>query len=291
MPVAVVVAAAAVGAVAWAALSSRDDDGDVAVSEPGVVHVHGLGINPADGELYVATHSGLFRLPQSGTAVRIGDSYQDTMGFTVVGPDRFLGSGHPDLSDKRLRVEGKPPLLGLIESTDAGETWTPRSLLGDADFHGLAYGHDRVYGWNASTGAFMVSEDMRSWTTRSTVDLFGFAVDPDDPRHIVGAGPDGVVLSTDGGATWKRSAELNLVVVAWNTDGEMWGVEANGAVHHSGDGTTWRPAGELPGEPQALAVAGHDLYVAAHDADGRTAIYRSNDRGRTWQLRYRDPDQ
>jgi hypothetical protein len=30
-----------------------------------------------------------------------------------------------------------PPLLGLIESRDAGETWKPISLLGKVDFHAL----------------------------------------------------------------------------------------------------------------------------------------------------------
>lgn len=28
--------------------------------DPGLIHVHGLGINPADGTLYAATHTGLF---------------------------------------------------------------------------------------------------------------------------------------------------------------------------------------------------------------------------------------
>ncbi|MDQ3275042.1 MAG: exo-alpha-sialidase, partial [Actinomycetota bacterium] len=64
-------------------------------ADPGVVHVHGLGINPKDGALFVATHTGVFRIPESGQAVRIADRWQDTMGFTVVGPDHFLASGHP----------------------------------------------------------------------------------------------------------------------------------------------------------------------------------------------------
>ena len=38
------------------------------------------------------------------------------MGFTVVGPDTFLGSGHPDIRAT------DPPLLGLIESNDAAQT-------------------------------------------------------------------------------------------------------------------------------------------------------------------------
>ena len=57
------------------------------------------------------------------------------MGFTVVGPDRFLGSGHPDAAGIR---QGKPARLGLIESTDAGDSWASRSLSGEVDFHALA---------------------------------------------------------------------------------------------------------------------------------------------------------
>lgn len=84
-----------------------------------------MGINPADDAVIVATHSGLFRAPAGQQlAQRIGDRGQDTMGFTVVGPDRFLGSGHPDLRDDL------PPLLGLIRSEDAGRSWQPIFLPG-----------------------------------------------------------------------------------------------------------------------------------------------------------------
>ena len=45
----------------------------------------------------------------------MGDDKQDTMGFTVIGSDRFLGSGH---RTEEQYDEGLPPLLGLIKSTD-----------------------------------------------------------------------------------------------------------------------------------------------------------------------------
>ena len=55
----------------------------------------------------------------------------------------------------RLRAPGRaraklPPLLGLIESTDAGKTWEPISLLGEADFHVLRSAGKHVYGYDAS---------------------------------------------------------------------------------------------------------------------------------------------
>src|SRR5687767_322438 len=94
--------------------------GPARIGDPGPVHVHGLGVNPADRALFIATHTGMFRVPEGERrAKRVADRYQDTMGFTVVGPDRFLGSGHPDGREKL------PPFLGLIESRDAGETWKP----------------------------------------------------------------------------------------------------------------------------------------------------------------------
>lgn len=43
-------------------------------------------VDPADGVQYAGTHYGLFRIPESGPAVRVADRLQDTMGCTVVGP-------------------------------------------------------------------------------------------------------------------------------------------------------------------------------------------------------------
>jgi hypothetical protein len=81
------------------------------------------------------------------------------MGFTVVGPDHFLGSGHPDVRDKQLYDLQRRPLLGLVESRDADRNWQPLSLLGEADFHALRVAHGLVYGYDATRQRFMVSAD------------------------------------------------------------------------------------------------------------------------------------
>ncbi len=251
----------------------------------GVAHVHGLGINPADDSLIVATHNGSFRIPAEGdNAVRIGDSLQDTMGFTVVGPDHFLGSGHPDLAGRRA---GQPPQLGLIESTDGGATWTAISLSGEVDFHGLVDSHHQIYGWDAGTGRLMASTNRTDWETRSTLALFGFVVDPDNPDYLLAAGPEGLLVSIDGGRTWNPFAGPPLVVLSWGQTVGLWGVDPAGAVYrHSALG--WTRTGEIPGEPQALLATPGALYAAAHDTDGRTGIYLSTDDGTTWKLHYQD---
>ena len=281
-------AAVAVVAVSWSALriAGRDDSrglGDF--DEPGVSHVHGLGINPADGSLIVATHFGSFRLARdSDRAARIGKSFQDTMGFTVAGSDHFLGSGHPDLNGAKA---GQPSRLGLIESKDAGDNWTPISLSGEVDFHALAFVHDRVYGWDSGTSRFMVSTDQRRWETRSTIDIFGFAVDPDEADHIIASDQTGLIESSDGGRTWQQGDGPPLVVLSWDADAGLWGAASDGAVWRLA-GDDWQQTGELGGEPQALLATSDGLYAAAFDANQTTVILRSDLDGRTWRVRYRD---
>jgi hypothetical protein len=277
------------GAVAWAATRGGDDPAPPrqAADDPGVSHVHGLGINPADESLIVATHYGSFRIAADGDdPVRIGESFQDTMGFTVAGRDHFLGSGHPDLAGIQA---GQPNRLGLIESTDGGETWTTLSLSGEVDFHGLAVDHDQVYGWDSGTGAFMVSIDRREWDTRATLDLFGFAVDPTAADHVIGVGPAGLLDSPDGGRTWNPTDGPQLAALSWDADSGLWGADPSGIVWHQPSGGDWERAGVLPGQPQAFLATGDALYAAAHDKAGVTGIYRSSDDGETWELRYRDP--
>ena len=111
-----------------------------ATEDPGLVHVHGLGINPRDGALHAATHTGLF-VVRDGGASRVADRFQDTMGFIVVGPDHFIASDHPDFRDPKLLKAGRPPLLGLVESRDGGRSREPASLLGEVDFHVLEAAH------------------------------------------------------------------------------------------------------------------------------------------------------
>jgi BNR/Asp-box repeat len=173
--------------------------------DPGVIHVHGLGRNPADGALFIATHTGLFRMGASDrSAARVAGLYQDTMGFTVVGGDHFLGSGHPgDTADD-------PPFLGLIESRDAGTTWRPISLRGRVDFHVLEAQGETVYGfggdWDTREARFLRSDDGgRTWTRLAPPEAFlGRAIDPRDPRASVALGEERGWVSRDRGATWAR---------------------------------------------------------------------------------------
>lgn len=253
-------------------------------AETGVVHVHGLGVDPGDGVLYAATHSGLFRVPEQGKAARVANRAQDTMGFSIVGPGKFIGSGHPDFREDDVR----PPLLGLIESDDRGETWDRISLHGKADFHALHAAHGNVYGYDSTSQTFMVSQNRKDWDRRSRLPMADFAVDPTDPDTILATTQDGVVRSSDGGRKWTPVVGApTLVFLTWAAQGQLYGVTPDGTVQRSEDGgATWGERGSVGGQPEAITVDARGdketLYVAATDR----GIVASADQGRTFTTRY-----
>ncbi|UOY00138.1 F510_1955 family glycosylhydrolase [Blastococcus sp. PRF04-17] len=253
----------------------------------GFEHVHGLGVDPADGMLYAATHFGLFRVPEHGDAERVADRHQDTMGFTVAGERTFLGSGHPDFHmDPDL-----PTQLGLIRSEDAGESWEIVSLGGEADFHALRAAHGNVYAWDAGTGRVMVSADGgQTWETRSTLDLRDLIVHPDDPAVLLATTERGLLRSEDGGRTWAAPPEAPMIgLLGWAATPSLYGIAPDGIMHRSADGgLTWTEQGSLTGKPEALHVDHRDgvenIYVAVSPA----RILVSTDGGTSFTSRYAD---
>jgi photosystem II stability/assembly factor-like uncharacterized protein len=249
--------------------------------------VHGLGINPADGALFIATHSGLYRVGEDEqSAGRVGERLQDTMGFTVIGPNRFLGSGHPDI--REARDKGLPPHLGLIESTDAGANWDSVSLLGEADFHVLRQAGEQVYGYDSSNDRLLVSEDQgRRWETlKRPGPIVDLAVAPGESARIVttsvGGGEDGLFESRDGGRRWARIGEA-VGLLAWPAPAQLYLLTGDGRVLVSADGgRRFESRGVIGGEPAALvARKPRQLYVALHDGTIKT----SSDGGGTWTVR------
>lgn len=248
---------------------------DPAFTDVGMEHIHGLGVDPADGTLYAATHFGVFAVQADGSATRMGDM-QDTMGFAIAGPSTFLASGHPDFT------EDDEPLLGLIESRDAGRTWQSLSLRGEADFHALQVTTERVWGFDSTTSTLMVTDDRRSWTRLARLPLYDFAVGADE-RVLVGATEQAVVRSDDGGRSWAEVPGAPALRLVEPGPGGFLAVDAEGAVHVSDDGgRTWRARGAVEWTPAAMTVvdSGQSLYIAT--TDGR--ILLSRDGGLTFSV-------
>ncbi len=258
-------------------LVARPDGAHVS-GEPGPGHVHALGVNPLDDALFVASHTGLYRVGRGERAARrVSDRHQDTMGFTVVGPDRFLGSGHPDLRDNL------PPRLGLIESRDGGKDWTPVSLLGDADFHVLRARGEQIVGYDASSGHVLTSRDGGKHWRRHRFEgpLVDLVIAPAPLRSLLATAPAQLLLSCDGGRSWGSVSETTGLL-AWPKPRRLYLLASDGRLWLSLDvGRRWRALGEIGGRPAALAAYGDGrIYAALHSG----TIKQSTDGGRSWRL-------
>ncbi|WP_307847616.1 F510_1955 family glycosylhydrolase [Streptomyces sp. F63] len=257
-------------------------DGHSRTEAPGadaISHIHGLGVNPGDGKLYVATHHGVLAVDDDGSSRRVGDT-ADYMGFTVAGKDTFLGSGHPP------EGSGDHANRGLIRSTDAGKTWTSLSLAGKADFHSLEEVDGTIYGYDSTAGLLRVSEDGEKWDERAQLAALDIAVDPADPGTVLATTESGVARSTDGGKTFGTGSEPVLTHLSWarGAKGEaLYGIAPGGEVHRSTDGgKSWTETGTVPGgQPQALTAVDADRVLAA-TGDG---VHESRDGGKTFTRR------
>lgn len=243
-------------------------------------HIHGLGVVRED--LIIATHTGLWRAASGEQlATRVGPSRRDVMGFTTIG-DRVFGSGHPDPS----RAGDEPGNVGVITSTDAGATWRTLALAGEADFHALAGSKRVLYGYDGASGSLLASTDEgRSWQARADAPrpVISLAVDPDDPRSLLVATPEGVQSSSDGGRSFAPTgAQPGLL--AWGPSG-IFAIGADGTVQRAGDADgAWKAAGSIGALPVAVHASDDGALYAARE-DGVVLV--STDRGERFVERAR----
>ena len=206
-------------------------------------HVHGIAVNPGDGAVYLASHDGLFRYGPTGPQ-RISPVI-DLMGFTVAGADHFYASGHPG------QGTDLPNPVGLIESTDAGQTWKALSRQGQSDFHALtASSTGMIAGYD---GTLAITTDRLSWEPRSiTAPPYALATST-DAAVLLAATSTGLLRSTDAAQTWKPVPDAPpLVLVDWADTTVATGITDDGTIAVSTDtGLTWQRRGTAA-QPQAI---------------------------------------
>lgn len=227
-------------------------------------HVHGIGVDLGE-VLALATHAGLHRL-QSGHDVRVGPDI-DLIGFIVAGPDHFYASGHPGPGSSL------PNPVGLIESTDGGRTWTPRSLGGQADFHVLAVAGRTVVGFD---GGLRISEDGGStWHQQSTpTTIRAIAVAPAG-KVILAATPDGIISIGPTGSGRAVPGAPTVDMLSWAVLSTVVGVSMAGEVYVSSDGgLTWQLTGAVGAKVQAM--------VALPAGEGQLEIFAATAGGVMW---------
>ncbi|MGQ1795822.1 F510_1955 family glycosylhydrolase [Kocuria oceani] len=243
-----------------------------------ITHVHAItrdtvaGGGAGVGTILLATHEGLFHL-QDGELTQVGPVV-DLMGFTVTPEGRYLASGHPGPGTDL------PEPVGLIESTDQGETWQVLSRGGESDFHALAAGPDRVLGFD---GQLRTSSNGRTWDTLEIPSAPAALAINQSPGTILATTQNGVLRSTANSATWETLDTPQLMsLIAWADEETIVGAGIDGHLLTSRDaGETWTSSDQPVGEITALG--------ASTTADGEiealmvadTTVLRTTDGGNT----------
>lgn len=202
-------------------------------AETPIEHVHGLGFDGDTGELLFATHDGL-RFFNDGAWYTTTSNRNDYMGFQATS-EGFYASGHPGEGAQ----EGLVNPLGLVKSTDQGETIEPLSLFGQVDFHYMAASYEgkSVYGLitaevedesgNVMTpGIYRTSDEGNTWNSLAlkgfSANSFGMmATHATDGEKLAIATQQGAYFSSDGGDTVSRITKDSEKITAIAFKGEQ----------------------------------------------------------------------
>ncbi|MFD1716138.1 F510_1955 family glycosylhydrolase [Amnibacterium flavum] len=265
------------------------DETPEASAQEAFAHIHGLAFDPHDDQLAVATHEGIYKLDDDADTLTvsgpIGDLDIDAMGFTLVNGTAYA-SGHPGPNTPQ---SFGAPHLGLISSTDQGETWTTVSLAGAVDFHALAvdrYKPETIYGLSSSDSTVYRSDDAgNSWQKGAELTARDLAAPPNSSGNVYATTDAGLARSSDGGATFQLVPDAPALFLISNDgaqDGRLVGVDTDGVIwrQSAGEGG-WVQEGTVEGNPQAMTVEPSTTRLVIADDRG---IAVTEDYGRTWSI-------
>ncbi len=209
-------------------------------------HIHAISIEESTQRVLLATHNGLF--DASGTVPKKIGPTLDLMGFTVSPTGTFYASGHPGPGSDL------PNPLGLMESTDSGETWVPLSLQGQSDFHALTANRDAIIGFD---GKLRTTSDGKKWVDGGPMAPAPYAlVSSPQSAVVLATTEEGLWRSADSGETWSApSGGPKLLTAAFADSSTVLGVTPEGSVYLSNDaGLSWEALGPEVGPATTMGA-------------------------------------
>ncbi|MGH2789281.1 MAG: hypothetical protein ACRDJV_15495 [Actinomycetota bacterium] len=272
----------AIAAVALAALLvTRESTPEQTSPSTPVVggDLHSLAVDPADpSRVFIGSHSGVSVSTDAGKAWAPIDSLEgaDAMGWAFT-DDAILGGGHPGIE---VSTDGGK----TFQPRNDG--------LPNTDVHALGAGGGVIYAGSPAVGVLASTDEGQSWEVRSDEVGHAFMgrilVDPDDPEHLIA--PDmeaGAAESSDGGRTWKALGGVQGAMwVTWDpSDTDHMIVATTGSAMESTDGGGSWDALEIPEGASLVEMSPDDpdvLYAAVLDAP-EAHVFVSRDGGRTWR--------
>lgn len=259
-----------------------------------------------NSSVYAMTSRGLLVSRSQGRSWRRLGAGGQFVGFDATRPERLMAHAGG----------------GTAVSFDAGNSWRPALLpscmtrLRGAVFAATG---DLVYGWSEGPvihpdgrrAGIAVSRDRgRSFQEVASHDVQSLAV-AGDPRVAYATTPDGLFVSRNAGADWRRvsSGPRHPVSVAASGPDALFVVAQTGRSADSAEGyegstqrlyrtldggRTWTSLLELfeiasvagaPGDPSTTYLAGTRIV----DGHASVVVLRSGNRGRSWETRSSEP--
>jgi photosystem II stability/assembly factor-like uncharacterized protein len=252
------------------------DGNSSAAGLPNTPDYHSLSVSAASpANILLGTHSGLYRSTDGGrTWAFEALQNRDAMNLARPGGQTLWTAGHDVLA----------------KSADGGETWVdvdPRGLP-TLDVHGFAVDprdSRTLYAAVAGRGLYRSTDNGVSFAgiSRDVGGAVMALVVTRSGEILAGDMQKGLLASRDGGATWRRVLDAQLMGLAVNPrDPKRLLAAGPGVILSTNGGRTWRKrlaiaegAGPVAWSPSNPSIA----YAVGFD---RT-LYRSSDSGQSWR--------
>jgi len=193
---------------------------------------------------------------------------------------------------------------GVYQSSDGGQTWRWASEdLGRVTVFNVtvdAHNQRCIYAGSWGNNVLRSNDGGMTWAPihhgLETLSAHAFAVDPHDPRRLYAGTVEAVYRSTDGGETWQKSAPSTRPITTFALaispadDQTVYAGTTEGVYKSTDGGGTWRPQPLQHSDAQPRqSISVMALTLDPQQADALYAgtehhgLYRSSDRGETWE--------
>jgi len=257
-----------------------------------IEHIHGIGFAGNMPGVSIATHSGI-KVYQDGKWFETKTALHDYMGFQAT-KNGFFASGHPERG-----ANLKNP-LGLMKSSDGGNTLEKLAFYGESDFHNLAVGYntEAIYLYNERPNSklqqdfYFSTNNGQDWKNSKLKGLsstiHAFSVHPDQASVVAVSTKDGVYLSTDYGNTFELfSTSLESTAVTLSNEEVIYAPINKQIVTKKSIATNEETNIQIPALDPKDAI----MYISQNPQNSaeiafatmKANVFLSTDEGKTWK--------
>ncbi|BCB05589.1 F510_1955 family glycosylhydrolase [Bacillus sp. KH172YL63] len=275
--------------------SSKEEYSFIKTDNTTIDHIHGIGYPDHKGELVIATHDGLMKYKDAVWYETTGEKH-DYMGFQA-SEDGFYSSGHPEKGS-----DLKNP-LGVVKSTDEGETLEKLAFYGELDFHYLGAGYSSrvLYALNEEphpeleAGLHRTMDEGENW---EQLEMKGFdstsigniAIHPTNQDVLAISSKDGLFISRDGGDSFQNAGDAKVTTSVYLTEesGLLARIEEGSIQLYELDQDSLDispfPTPELSQDNPIMYISGspvssEEWSIVTYEND----IFTTTDNGRNWE--------